>query len=442
MRVFFEFKIKWWGMIKLHSANFLGIHSLEEATNIKFNKRMTILTGFNGTGKSSMLLGLFLTLDGLNERKGRNFLTPRKNWGVEINLTDDPVDIEGLRNSDNQILPKKQLNLKFRNVFLEKQDIETMRQVSNMSSELMEENFSIHFNEIMKTCNKKNESTLTDENSFSYSFNVSDRTEDNTEFFSFQVGMNSPDYKDYINNYGNKIRTNNDRFSATLYQDEQFFDTRNLQNISNIEGIDIFAKNNNLDKSIYILLSEFRKKILAAKSHLPEILSENIFNNKEIFKYKNKNELNLYFENLITNEKYNKEIQDFLKKVNNFFLEINKELFISEVGDLYFKEYLGSKRKIKFVKWYNCSKGEKNLLSLLLMVFIYKDSNTVFLMDEPDLSLHVNWQKKLVEVLLEIAPKSQFILSTHSPALIPKNTSEIHFENITKLKEEVENRNE
>ncbi len=52
--------------------------------------------------------------------------------------------------------------------------------------------------------------------------------------------------------------------------------------------------------------------------------------------------------------------------------------------------------------------------------------------------MHINWQKKLLRTFLEIAPQSQFIVSTHSPALIPQDTQEINFVNVTKLKEEME----
>ena len=76
------------------------------------------------------------------------------------------------------------------------------------------------------------------------------------------------------------------------------------------------------------------------------------------------------------------------------------------------------------------------------MVFIYKDNNTIFIMDEPDLAMHVNWQKKLLRTFLDIAPNAQFILSTHSPALIPNDKKDIGFINVTKLKELMESSNE
>jgi len=72
------------------------------------------------------------------------------------------------------------------------------------------------------------------------------------------------------------------------------------------------------------------------------------------------------------------------------------------------------------------------------MVFLYRDNNTIYLFDEPDLAMHIEWQRILLPTFLEIAPNSQFIISTHSPALIPRDVSQVGFINVSKLKEKVE----
>jgi predicted ATP-dependent endonuclease of OLD family len=40
------------------------------------------------------------------------------------------------------------------------------------------------------------------------------------------------------------------------------------------------------------------------------------------------------------------------------------------------------------------------------------------LMDEPEISLHFEWQKILLESILEINPNAQIIVATHSPAMV------------------------
>ena len=39
-------------------------------------------------------------------------------------------------------------------------------------------------------------------------------------------------------------------------------------------------------------------------------------------------------------------------------------------------------------------------------------------MDEPEVSLHIEWQQKLIEMITDLNPNVQIILTTHSPAVI------------------------
>lgn len=62
------------------------------------------------------------------------------------------------------------------------------------------------------------------------------------------------------------------------------------------------------------------------------------------------------------------------------------------------------------------SSGEKHILRLLLGAFRAGDST--FIIDEPELSLHVGWQEQLVHMLREMNPKAQVIMATHSPEIV------------------------
>lgn len=69
------------------------------------------------------------------------------------------------------------------------------------------------------------------------------------------------------------------------------------------------------------------------------------------------------------------------------------------------------------------SSGEKQLLLLLCNVLAAGDEASVFIIDEPELSLNVKWQRKLVDALLECTRKSrtQFVLATHSLELLTQH---------------------
>jgi ABC-type glutathione transport system ATPase component len=67
---------------------------------------------------------------------------------------------------------------------------------------------------------------------------------------------------------------------------------------------------------------------------------------------------------------------------------------------------------------YQLSSGEKQMLAILLTVLIQDNTHTVLFMDEPEVSLHIEWQKRLIDMVLELNPNVQVILTTHSPAVI------------------------
>ena len=67
---------------------------------------------------------------------------------------------------------------------------------------------------------------------------------------------------------------------------------------------------------------------------------------------------------------------------------------------------------------YQLSSGEKQILAILLTVLIEDNKPFVLFMDEPEVSLHIEWQKKLIELILDLNPNVQIILTTHSPAVI------------------------
>lgn len=64
------------------------------------------------------------------------------------------------------------------------------------------------------------------------------------------------------------------------------------------------------------------------------------------------------------------------------------------------------------------SAGEKQMLSFIAYNAFYR--NAVFLIDEPELSLHVDWQRQLFSVLMSQQTSNQFIIATHSPFIYSK----------------------
>ena len=64
------------------------------------------------------------------------------------------------------------------------------------------------------------------------------------------------------------------------------------------------------------------------------------------------------------------------------------------------------------------SSGEKQMLVILLTALVQDYEHCVLFMDEPEASLHIEWQQKLIAMIRELNPNAQIILTTHSPAVI------------------------
>ena len=67
---------------------------------------------------------------------------------------------------------------------------------------------------------------------------------------------------------------------------------------------------------------------------------------------------------------------------------------------------------------YQLSSGEKQMLVILLTVLVEDNLPYVLFMDEPEVSLHIEWQKRLIDLIMELNPNVQIILTTHSPAVV------------------------
>lgn len=71
------------------------------------------------------------------------------------------------------------------------------------------------------------------------------------------------------------------------------------------------------------------------------------------------------------------------------------------------------------------SSGERHLLSFLTLFIIEGSTRDILMIDEPEISLNLEWQGKLLNMLTKFAPRSQIIVATHSPAIAEYNTNSL-----------------
>lgn len=73
------------------------------------------------------------------------------------------------------------------------------------------------------------------------------------------------------------------------------------------------------------------------------------------------------------------------------------------------------------------SSGEKQVLLIFLTAL--GSATRSLIIDEPELSLHVDWQKTLISALRLLNPQMQMIAATHSPEIM----ADIPDENIFRI---------
>jgi predicted ATP-binding protein involved in virulence len=97
-------------------------------------------------------------------------------------------------------------------------------------------------------------------------------------------------------------------------------------------------------------------------------------------------------------------IDDLFRETGKKIVRTENEIRFTQIGELLMP--------------YQLSSGEKQMLIILLTVLVEDDQPYVLFMDEPEVSLHIEWQKRLIDLCLELNPHVQIILTTHSPAVV------------------------
>ncbi len=108
-----------------------------------------------------------------------------------------------------------------------------------------------------------------------------------------------------------------------------------------------------------------------------------------------------------------------LTKPKRIFQDLIDDLFaptgktiVRDSNEIFFNQY-GEK-----LPPYILSTGEKQLLVIMLTALVMEGRPGVLFMDEPEISLHIEWQQRLITLIRTLNPNVQIILCTHSPAII------------------------
>lgn len=135
---------------------------------------------------------------------------------------------------------------------------------------------------------------------------------------------------------------------------------------------------------------------------------------------------------------YQAEIEAINERKNAFLKILNdyldpKKSYVGDDGSLMFyriwaglKDRRGDSRpNFSVFSPDELSSGEKQMVIFLMETLLQDARPHIFIADEPELSLHVTWQEKLIRSIIALNPAAQIIFATHSPDIVSEFDSYI-----------------
>ena len=406
--------------------------------DIPFNKDITFLYGENGCGKTTVLSLLSSIISGeLYKLKDYDFKTieityknesNRKNHKIIVNkaaeettityreitktvlysevnsrprhlieeeeefvksfFENNPICFEIKNDFDNMYIPLDRINIidnaterqRFRRIFNYRRSnrgdyspVEAMISMeyasANAELRMIDDNFR---NQILKSSLEHNTKHIDLRKSINDFF-----TDDQTSFF-----------EDVENSYINLMKE-----LGLLSKDEEKNTRYYFKELG--KQYDKYKKLTKKDKvDVELILKYQELKNLLSIKELSDQMSEEKNKNKEPF------------------TRFISIINDFINEGGN-----DKSINIDEMGYIYLESEHGNRR----IDLQNMSSGEKQLIVFYAyLIFSVSDKDAVFIVDEPELSLHLTWQRKFVDSALIANSKAQLIFATHSPEIVGK----------------------
>lgn len=112
--------------------------------------------------------------------------------------------------------------------------------------------------------------------------------------------------------------------------------------------------------------------------------------------------------------------QSFVECINRFFADSHKKIEIDPLGAIKVHRPDGTEVPLEAL-----SSGERQLLVMFGHVFFssFGNRSNAFVIDEPELSLHLRWQEVLLQEMMDSSSRAQIIIATHSPEIVGELTT-------------------
>ncbi len=118
-------------------------------------------------------------------------------------------------------------------------------------------------------------------------------------------------------------------------------------------------------------------------------------------------------------DKKSSEVYEIVQNIlDDIFFDFDMQINFNGIGqdrDIYFQN-----KENKQIKIEELSSGEQELITKCFSLYLAEIKNSMILVDEPEGSMHPNWQNKIANIYQKIADENnnQIFLATHSPHII------------------------
>lgn len=219
-------------------------------------------------------------------------------------------------------------------------------------------------------------------------------------------------------------RFQQEALASLLYNEE--FDEFNSQRLKNISEFDLETQGDKLSSAFKELgirgkteqIDKHINKLRDAVKGLKESTEKGTVSVDDVFALPLIYRTNRIIDLLNTSEEDKRKIteprQKFFDTLQSFMTN-KKFQYDNKMGALFFTL---DNVDDEVLPWSSLSSGEKQLLIQFMEVVLQEGRSLIFIADEPELSLHVIWQEKLLKALRNLNENAQLIVATHSPDIV------------------------
>ena len=297
-----------------------------------------------------------------------------------------------------------------RNLYTEEGSVRTYSRERQHSGKVVNENTPVDY--VKSLANNKYREFKKKSNKFD------DQLRDELVFTSFDDPLVEKSLTSHIEIDINEIELFEDKVNAFFESD-----LINRDSILSPKRFEEFQKR--LRNYFKTLKSQIKKEEDSSKNDLNTFLLISNYNQFKKIKY-----LVGVFDRIEKKKKLaRKQIDTYLNTINSFLNDSKKELYFDDISSrLYFRIIFEgtkketSKKKLTSHNLENLSSGEKQILILFTFIMLSQEKGKIFIIDEPELSLHPKWQSSFLEKIQNILPDQvQLIFASHSPLIVSNN---------------------